>query len=265
MAFSIAASEALYEHDRDGLERALAARPDVSAPEDEGGLTLLHMAASAWNDAGVIRLLVEAGAPVDAQDCLGRTPLYQAVEAKHVDNVQALLDAGADANRVCTKDNTHALFRAIYAGRADIALLLLPRSADVNIEALQDGGTPLLWAVGLGSAELVRALVARGADIHAPGVLQSATFSKRLEHIETLLALGADINARNRYGSTALHVAAQRGDDRALRWLLERGADPTLRGDQDMTPLDCALRQQHHTTAELLRAALRSRGADTRS
>ena len=148
MTFSEAAAEALYEKDRAALERALAARPDLGAPEDEGGLTLLHIAASAWNGADVICLLLAAGAPIDAQDCLGRTPLYMAVLAGHIDNVRALLDAGADANRICTKNDTTALFRAVYVSRADIALLLLPHSTDVNIEAKDDGGTPLLWAVG---------------------------------------------------------------------------------------------------------------------
>jgi ankyrin repeat protein len=263
--FSAAAKQALYTHDRPALERALAARPDVGAAEYEGGPTLLLIAAGAWNDAGVMRLLIEAGAPLDAQDSTGRTALHAAAAAKHADNVRVLLDAGADADLVCTKEHTTALFSAIYAGRTDIALMLLEHSRDVNIEATNDGGTPLLWAVGTPSTELVRALVQRGADIHAPGVLQSATFNGRLQHIEYLLAQGADIDARNRYGSTCLHVAANRGDDKAVQWLLERGADPLICGDEQMTPLDCAVRQQHDAAAERLRAAFRQRGADEHS
>jgi ankyrin repeat protein len=43
-----------------------------------------------------------------------------------------------------------------------------------------------------------------------------------------LLDSGADVNGRGEGGFTALHSAAQNGDEELARLLLERGADPSL-------------------------------------
>jgi ankyrin repeat protein len=50
-----------------------------------------------------------------------------------------------------------------------------------------------------------------------------------LAHVESLLASGADVNARDREGATALMFAALRGDEKLVRTLLAAGADPNLK------------------------------------
>ncbi|MBM3572314.1 MAG: hypothetical protein FJX52_08140 [Alphaproteobacteria bacterium] len=257
--FSSAARDAIYKRDRAALAAALRAGADVNAT-DESGATLLRIASAALDDGDVVRALLAAGADIDARDEQGWTGLYWAVDMRNTDNVRALCAAGADVDSVEYKENTTPLFRAIYKGAVDIALLLLEHSRNVNIEAKNDGGTPLLWAVGTDSRELVQRLVEKGADIHAPGVLQSAAFNGRLEHIDYLLAKGADINARNRYGNTCMHVVAGRGNVSALKWLLERGADPLLEGEGDSTPLALAIERGHTEAAELLRSEFQRRG-----
>lgn len=55
-----------------------------------------------------------------------------------------------------------------------------------------------------------------------------------------LVHAGADPNARDVYGWTALHLAAGRGNKRVAEALMQAGADPSLRDDEGKTPADLA-------------------------
>lgn len=77
-----------------------------------------------------------------------------------------------------------------------------------------------------------------------------------LQHIEeiltVLLSTGADVNASGTDGYTPLHMAASSrlslasssGNDDALIWLLQHGANPALRNHKGETPLDLLRRQK---------------------
>ncbi len=68
----------------------------IAAPLEEGGETLLHVAADAGAEA-IAALLLGAGAPVDAREGLaGRTPLHYALAQGHWGTAGLLLEAGAD-------------------------------------------------------------------------------------------------------------------------------------------------------------------------
>ena len=70
--------------------------------------------------------------------------------------------------------------------------------------------------------------------------------------LELLLAHGADANARQQGGWTALQAAAQNGNRPMAELLLAHGADPSLRADNNQTPLDMALSHGHGELVELL-------------
>lgn len=55
-----------------------------------------------------------------------------------------------------------------------------------------------------------------------------------------LLDRGVEVNARNGDGFTALHVAAMWGREESVRQLLDRGADPVVCDDEEMTALEYA-------------------------
>jgi len=85
---------------------------------------------------------------------------------------------------------------------------------------------------------IVAALIAKGASVSAPGsdgtrpLLQVAAWgyspSLDLRLTEQFVRLGADVNARDVFGTTALMLAARRGKDALVKVLLAKGADPTL-------------------------------------
>ena len=68
-----------------------------------------------------------------------------------------------------------------------------------------------------------------------------------------LLERGADPNARQQLGFTALHGSAASGDRETAELLLAHGADPQATNDEGKTPADFAAERGHTEFAEWLR------------
>jgi ankyrin repeat protein len=64
------------------------------------------------------------------------------------------------------------------------------------------------------------------------------TDQESLQAIKILMEKGADVNAFNDDGQTAIHGAAQRGSIPVLTFLLEKGAKATVKNKRNRTPLD---------------------------
>lgn len=93
-----ALAQGVRRHGQDGtvIRRLIQAGGDVNATDSlELGLSILHIAAV--NDqVPALWALIDAGAAVNVQDAMGRTPLYLAAERGNADSLEALLAAGAD-------------------------------------------------------------------------------------------------------------------------------------------------------------------------
>lgn len=68
--------------------------------------------------------------------------------------------------------------------------------------------------------------------------------------ITLLLDSGADIDARDLSGSTALHYATAYGDEHAVKLLLDRGADIEAKNDAGKTPLGAGCEYPDTSAAE---------------
>jgi ankyrin repeat protein len=98
-----------------------------------------------------------------------------------------------------------------------------------------------------GDLAAVRALVAQGADVNAPQkdgatALHWAVFKGHREMVRLLLRAGANPRAANREGATPLWLAAVNGDAVTIEALLEAGADPNEPLPLGRTPLMIAAR-----------------------
>ena len=168
----------------------------------------------------------------------GLTALLHAARQGHVDTAAALLDSGADVDRVSAGDGTSPLLMATINAQFDLALLLIERGADPDAASRLNGVTPLWAAV---NAEWQPRTRFPQPQQHG---FQRATY---LDVMLALLEAGADPDARltrhpwymvysgcgNRNcglvdteGATAFWRAAYATDLPAMRLLAEHGADP---------------------------------------
>jgi ankyrin repeat protein len=95
-----------------------------------------------------------------------------------------------------------------------------------------------------------------GANVNARGnccmPLYLAAGQGRLEVVRYLLDEGADVNAREQFGDTALTEAVFNDQLAAVKELLFRGADSNAVGDGG-TALDIAINRNHTAIADLLK------------
>lgn len=140
------------------------------------------------------------------------------------------------------------IFEAAAVGRTERVQQLLEGDPELVNAWAEDGFTPLHLAAYFRRPEAARLLVERGAlvDVVARNEqlqvtpLQSAAAAREEETAALLLERGADPNAQQRGGYTALHAAAQHGDELFVELLLAHRADPALATDDGRTAAELA-------------------------
>ena len=227
------------------------------------GVTPLSLACTN-GDAPLVQALLKAGAdPNTAIRPTGETVLMTASRTGKVDAVRLLIDAGAQVDATDRKGQT-ALMWAADEDHADTIVLLTQSGANIHAR-LKSGFTPMLFAVRDGRINAVRALLKLGVDANeaieppakkdgtpAKNVTPALTLAIENGHYELgleLLKAGANPNDQ-RSGYTPLHTLTwarkpNRGDDpdgqppptgsgnitslQFARLLVEHGADVNTR------------------------------------
>ena len=165
------------------------------------------------------------GADIDAANQRGSTALMLAASNNHLPVVKLLLSRGAAVNAT-TSTGATALIVAAYKGNREILKELLRYGANVEAQT-RSGATAATAASEAGHKEVAPIL----SENASPGVsstdLQFLQASRQgnAGKVKTLLEKGANVNARDSDGYTALYRACDQGSFRVAELLLDRSAD----------------------------------------
>lgn len=235
--------------DVEQVRAILSVSPAALHDLDQYGATPLHYAA-ARNRVEVASLLLDSGGNLEARDQLGMTALHLAV----VGATGQVIDEAAG--------ETGDWVVRIELENVEMVDLLLARGAKVNARDANNL-TPLHVAAEKARAEIAKTLIEHGAALEARDVygftpLMVTAFYMRIQWVEQrgarfkfvqgdnievaqhLVDAGADVNARDGEGASALYLAAVEGHDAVVRLLLDHGADVNLPDASGLTPLHAA-------------------------
>jgi ankyrin repeat protein len=197
----------------------------VEYTEDYASHITPLMIAANTSSLDAVKLLVQEGADLRAQDKKGRTALTYAKQATFK-RVVAYLERAYEKQDAA---GALTLREAAATGTAYRVKALLDAGAHIE-EGDEHGQTPLMLAVAAGHVELVQMLCAAGANVHATrddgGDLWTCAFAKpNAEIIGCLIEHGLSPNQTRKSGPALLLTFGLQKPTDILKLLLDNGAD----------------------------------------
>ena len=232
--------------------------------------------AAVSGDIEAVKQQLAKGVDVNAKNKDGASALHAAAIVGQYEVAELLIQKGANVN-FRSNDGGTALHAAAFLGQYEVAELLIQKGADVNVRS-NDGTTAMNalktdWGtvqfiaqllqiqvdrekVETGRTKVAKLLSQQGANTNFSGPVGSdiwaATGAGDIEAVKQHLAKGMDVDAKNKDGATALHVAAILGQYEVAELLIQKGANVNVSGDDGGTALHAAAFLGQYEFAKLL-------------
>lgn len=245
---------------------------DINFPSRDTRMTALHFAAR-MNNVKMVNLLIEKGADINALMLHKSTPLRTACLARSTEVVDVLLQQrGIDLN-LAERHGRTPLITAVDTGDHTIVKRLIQAGCDVSRYDSQRRNA-IHYAVRRRYGDIVRTLAAAGGNVHLEELIPNidladkrgltplimATRAGFLDMMHILLECGANPDMFGRVGGwrafTAVWEAVQCGDSRALKILVDAGANVNAAEDEHYGSPLFALFMCTHSRPDILHILL---------
>ena len=226
-----------------GLLLAKGADPNIY---DVYGNTSLHAAVFGCYTTEALHKIITHQAYLDIQNINGETALLLACLYRQQDMISILLKAGSNTN---IRDNygDTSLHAAVYRNcTKKIIRAIITHGAEVNATNKLNS-TALMLASEKGNIDAMKVLLKAGAspaitDVRGGTWLHSALCGHcSTEALQTIIDLGAEVNATNEQNCTALMLAAEKGNIDDMNVLLKAGANRAIKDADGYTWLHYAV------------------------
>jgi ankyrin repeat protein len=216
----------------------------------------------------ILYALLDSGLDIDSHDFLGDAPIHVATQSGDEDTIIALLDAQANIEKRDRWQGNTPLLLAAKSKDVWTLELLLERGADVS-QANRYGDTALHQA---GNFEIIQTLVTAHADTNALNKEKRTPLHCHVANetggaaIRYLLDAGANVNAKDSYGNSPLHMASAQAfayGETTLYLLLKYGPDMSLPDGKHRTPLQIATSSGNKKSLRMINAYLDSHSIST--
>uniref|UniRef100_A0A6Q2Z611 Ankyrin repeat domain 52 n=1 Tax=Esox lucius TaxID=8010 RepID=A0A6Q2Z611_ESOLU len=230
--------------------------------KDKRGRTALHRGAALGRE-DCLTALLDHEASCLCQDSWGRTPLHYAASQGHTDILASLLRATTRSQPLASlldHDQYTPSHWAAYQGHEDCLEVLLEHKTCRNVIPEGNPFTPLHCALMNGHSGAAEMLLESSGvqmvntrDTKGRTPLHAAACAEDVAGLQLVLRHGAEINAVDGTGRSALMVAADNGQSGTVAILLHRAkADLTLLDDNGNTALHLACSKAHEMCALLI-------------
>ena len=252
----------------------IAHRADLTQ-KDMFGDTVLHTASMLNVGENTFRILIDAGADIDARNKEGVTPLAIAVQKNDLETVRLLTAAGADIHTQDTNGNSplsialagspEMLEAVVNEKNADftdsngntplhLALIcdaplskiqyMISLMKDVNTRN-KDGNSALFLSILKNRQKVGELLLAKNADIFSTNTNNNSPLRLALKYggtVQDWLITSKTIKQQDGTGNTVLHYAAEWQYKEAISGLVMKGADISAKNANGETPLFSAVK-----------------------
>lgn len=157
------------------------------------------------------------------------TPLMAAAYRNHLDILKVLVQAGALLNAIDKNGNTALMYALMNPKPSKMVEFFIKRKANLST-INEENFTPIHIAVCKGHTESIKLLVKGGVSLEEKGPrgrppLSTAAMGLEGKCIHALVSLGADLEGRDQFSMTPLMLAAFENKSGSVRALLKLGAN----------------------------------------